>query len=259
MISIWSRGAADENMPERLLVATLECVRRHPWWQARAKLVLAALKNNRIFPPATIAEIGCGWGTNMDVLEKAEYKMTGFDISRRILEMIDRSERNLVEMDLNRELPVNHQRFDTLLALDVIEHLDDDHGAICRMAKLLRPSGLAIVSVPALPELFSEFDEIQGHRRRYLPETLRAAFADSGFTVRQIFFWGAWMIPVLRRTRNRTVCPPKSSSKTYLEYLRLPPWPVPALMRFAYNCEKRTALRGSLKSGTSLFAIAIRQ
>ena len=259
MISTWSRGAADENMPEEFLVATLECVRRHPWWQARAKLVLAALKENKVFPPATIAEIGCGWGTNMDVLEKAEYKITGFDISRRILEMIDRSERNLVEMDLNRELPGDHPHFDTLLALDVIEHLDDDRGAICRMTKLLRPGGLAMVSVPALPELFSEFDEIQGHRRRYLPETLRAAFDGSGLTVQQIFFWGAWMIPILRRTRNQTDRKKKSSPKTYLDYLRLPPWPVPPLMRFAYNYEEKMALKGSLKSGTSLFAIAGRQ
>jgi SAM-dependent methyltransferase len=258
MISTWSRGAADENMPEQFLVATLECVRRHPWWQARAKLVLAALQRNNIFPPATVAEIGCGWGTNMDVLERSGYKITGFDISRRILEMIDRPERNLVEMDVNRELPANHQNFDALLALDVLEHLDDDRGAIGRMAKLLRPNGLAVISVPALPELFSEFDEIQGHRRRYLPGSLRAAFADSGLTVRNIFFWGAWMIPILRRTR-KTARDQKISSRTYLEYLRLPPWPVPALMRFAYLCEERKALNGSLKSGTSLFAIAIRQ
>lgn len=259
MIATWSRGAADDNMPEQFLVATLERVRRHPWWQARAKLVRAALQKNQISPPATIAEIGCGWGTNLAVLEKAKYKITGFDISRRILETIDRPERNLVEMDLNRELPPGHPSFDALLALDVIEHLDDDRGAVGRMAKLLRPSGLAIVSVPALPELFSEFDEIQGHRRRYLPETLRAAFAGSGLTVRQVFFWGAWMIPILRRTRKRPGAKSEAGSKTYLDYLRLPPWPVPSLMRFAYEREQNSALAGNLKSGTSLFAIAIRE
>lgn len=78
--------------------------------------------------------------------------------------------------------------FDALLALDVIEHLDDDRGAVMRMASLLKPGGLAIISVPALPELFSDFDEVQGHRRRYVPETLRAAFQDTGLTVREIFW-----------------------------------------------------------------------
>lgn len=258
MISTWSRGPADENMPESLLVATLECVRRHPWWLARAKLVDAALKRNKIFPPATIAEVGCGWGTNMDVLEQAGYKITGFDISRRILEMIDRPERNLVEMDLNCELPGSHPCFDALLALDVIEHLDDDRGAVSRMARLLRPGALAIVSVPALPELFSEYDDIQGHRRRYLPETLRAAFDSTGLTVREIFWWGAWMVPILRRTRERSLKAGQQSKKTYVEYLKLPPWPVPMMMKLAYQFEQKRALGGRLKTGTSLFAVAVR-
>jgi SAM-dependent methyltransferase len=259
MISTWSRGAADENMPEQFLLATLDLVRRHPWWQARARLVLSALQKYNITPPASLAEVGCGWGTNLELLEKENYRITGFDISRSILELIDFPERNLVEMDLLQPLPPEHGHFDALLALDVIEHLDDDRSAVCRMAELLRPNGLAIVSVPALPELFSEFDAIQGHRRRYLPETLAAAFAGSGLNVRKIFFWGAWMIPVLRHTRRRVVGGKSAHTKTYLDYLRLPPWPLPALMRFAYDREKSAALEGSLKSGTSLFAIAVRQ
>jgi SAM-dependent methyltransferase len=258
MISTWSRGPADENMPESLLVATLECVRRHPWWLARANLVLAALKQNKIIPSAAIAEVGCGWGTNMEVLEKAGYKVTGFDISRRILEMIDRPERNLVEMDLNCELPATRPSFDALLALDVIEHLDDDRGAISRMAHLLRPGGLAMVSVPALPELFSEYDDIQGHRRRYLPPTLGAAFKDTGLTVREVFWWGSWMVPILRRTRERSLKTGQKPKKTYVEYLKLPPWPVPTMMRLAYQFEEKKALEGRLKTGTSLFALAVR-
>jgi SAM-dependent methyltransferase len=260
MISTWSRGAADDNMPESLLVATLECVRRHPWWQARAKLVLAALKQYNIFPSAAVVEVGCGWGTNMDLLEKSGYSITGLDISRRILEMIDRPDRNLVEMDLNSKLPATYPRFDVLLALDVIEHLDDDRGAISRMAALLRPGGTAIVSVPALPDLFSEYDEVQGHRRRYLPETLRATFKDTGMAVRKIFWWGAWMVPILRRTRERSSKPDakERSAKTYIDYLRLPPWPIPPIMNLLYLWEQRKTLEGRLKTGTSLFAVAVK-
>ena len=66
-----------------------------------------------------------------------------------------------------------------MLALDVIEHIDDDRDAVSKLGQLARPGGVVIVSVPALPEFFTEFDEIQGHRRRYLPETLQATFPDS--------------------------------------------------------------------------------
>ncbi len=258
MISIWSHGVADANMPESFLAETLEKVRRHPWWRARARLALTTLQKHGVTVPAAVADVGCGWGTNLDALEKSGYSTTGFDISRRILEMIDHPGRSLVEMDLNQPLPANHALFDALLALDVIEHLDDDHGAVSSMAKLLKPAGVAIISVPALPELFSDFDAIQGHRRRYLPETLRAAFADTGLEIREIFWWGAWMVPVLRRMRNR----PESAmgpQKTYADYLKLPPWPVPVLMSAAYAFEHGRAAQGSLKTGSSLFAVAVRK
>ncbi|MGO8837780.1 MAG: class I SAM-dependent methyltransferase [Limisphaerales bacterium] len=247
-------------MPEAILMDALAKVRKHPWWLARAKLALAVLEKHGIHAPAAVADVGCGWGTNLDALDKAGYQTVGFDISRRILELIDRPRRRLIEADLNQALPGDHARFDALLALDVIEHLDDDRGAIARMAQLLQPDGVAIVSVPALPELFSDFDEVQGHRRRYLPETLRAAFSDTGLTVREIFWWGAWMVPVLRRMRRQSAKPnpQQKPAKTYVDYLQVPPWPVPMLMHWAYAFEQRKALQGRLRTGTSLFAVATR-
>ena len=150
---------------------------------------------------------------------------------------------------------------DALLSLDVLEHLDDDHAALVRMSQLLLPGGTAIISVPALPELFSEFDHIQGHRRRYLPDTLQKAFQNSGFKVRRIFWWGAWMIPILRRMRaqGKAAGPSRRPAKTYTDYLRLPPWPGPVIMRLAYRWEHAATLAGRLKTGTSLFAVAVRE
>ncbi len=263
MISTWSCGVADENMPEEILVGAKEKVERHPWWHARARLALATLKKHGVLAPAAIADVGCGWGTNLTALEQAGYQVVGFDISRRILEKIDNSQRQLVELDLNHDLPGEHALFEALMALDVIEHLDDDRGVVRRMAQLLKPNGLAVVSVPALPDLFSEFDSIQGHRRRYLPETLRATLTAAGLVVREIFWWGAWMVPVLRRMRHRSnACNaqvPTRPQKTYLDYLQLPPWPGPIIMKLAYQWEQRRALSGRLKTGTSLFAVAVRE
>jgi 2-polyprenyl-3-methyl-5-hydroxy-6-metoxy-1,4-benzoquinol methylase len=254
MITVWSRGVADDNMPEQMLLDTIEKVRGHPWYVARAKLVLATLKRHGVAAPARIMDVGCGWGVTLEMLEGAGYTAYGLDISRQILERIDRPNRHLIEADLNQTLPPEAGLSDALLSLDVLEHLDDDSGAIQRMAPLLRPGGVAVISVPALPDLFAEFDRIQGHRRRYLPDRLRAAFADSGLEVQEIFWWGAWMVPILRRTRKGA----GSSSKTYADYLRLPPWPMPYLMKLAYAWEHSRALNGKLRTGTSLFAVATR-
>jgi SAM-dependent methyltransferase len=148
---------------------------------------------------------------------------------------------------------------DALFALDVIEHLDDDRGAVAQMAQLLKPGGVAVISVPALPELFSEFDRIQGHRRRYVPDTLRAAFQNTGFGNPQIFWWGAWMVGVLRRMRSKEQSSGNSHTKTYSDYLRVPTWPIPLFMNMAYAWEKNRALNGRLSTGTSLFAVAVKQ
>jgi hypothetical protein len=121
--------------------------------------------------------------------------------------------------------------------------------------QLLLPGGVAVVSVPARPDLFSEFDRIQGHRRRYLPDSLRAAFADSGLRVSQIFWWGAWMVPILRRMRSVN-CGGGKHAKTYTEYLRLPWWPLPLAMELLYALEQPIAMSGKLVTGTSLFAVA---
>jgi 2-polyprenyl-3-methyl-5-hydroxy-6-metoxy-1,4-benzoquinol methylase len=105
MIISWSSGSSDDNMDEAILVALRGTVSRHPWWTARAALVLALLRQQMIFPPASIIEAGCGWGTNFERLEAAGYKMTGLDISRKTLARLDRADRQLIEADLARSLP----------------------------------------------------------------------------------------------------------------------------------------------------------
>ena len=240
------------------MVDTMKIARQHPWFQARAGIALSVLKEQCVHPPASVLDVGCGWGTNLQALETAGYEVTGLDISRRILDALDRQGRNLIEADLNREPPADAKIYDVLFALDVIEHLDDDLGAVCRLSRMLRPGGLAVISVPALPELYSDFDRIQGHRRRYGPETLRAAFDGSGLGVLKIFWWGAWMVPVLRHQRHSRKGEKGSGSMSYADHLRIPPWPLPQFMRLAFAWEKRRALSGKLKAGTSLFAVASR-
>ncbi|MDQ3621404.1 MAG: class I SAM-dependent methyltransferase [Verrucomicrobiota bacterium] len=155
MIETWSKGSADECMPEEMLVSTLEKVRRHCWWDARAKLALAVLKRNDVRPPAYVLDVGCGWGVTLSALEKAGYRATGLDISPRILQMIDRPDRRLIEADLSQDLPLHSERADALLCLDVLEHIDDDQHAVRQLIRLLKPGGIGVISVPALPELFS--------------------------------------------------------------------------------------------------------
>lgn len=64
------------------------------------------------------------------------------------------------------------ERFDTILYIDVLEHVKDDHRELRRAYTHLRPNGSLVVLAPAHPRLFSEFDRAVGHYRRYTKQRL---------------------------------------------------------------------------------------
>jgi SAM-dependent methyltransferase len=257
VIEQWSEGPPGDGMPEAMLVETLRVVERHPWWAARARLTTSLLRAAGVAPPASVIDVGCGWGVNLQSLEAAGYRVTGLDASREILDLIDAPQRTLVHADLAKPLPAGHERYQGAIMLDVLEHLDDDRAALQRVAELVLPGGTLVVSVPALPELFSDFDRIQGHRRRYVPDTLRAAFQDSGFRLKTLQWWGRWMIPVAKLTRLNARAA-DSDTKSYSDYLRLLPWPAPWLMRALYAIEGTRPVLTRLRRGTTLLAVASR-
>lgn len=257
MIEFWSQGDPDDNMAEAILTDLADVVRHHPWWRARADLTLRLLERLDVRPPATVLDAGCGWGVTLDALEARGYSAVGMDISRRMLEMLDRPGRTLIQADLTKPLKAGAPRFQAALALDVIEHLDDDRDAVRRLGELVAPGGVLIVSVPALPDLFSEFDAVQGHRRRYLPDSLAGAFAGSGLVLERTFWWGRWLVPALRRQRSKSRARAgETPAQIYRRHLKSPPRPFSWLIDLAFRVEVRPALLGLLGSGTSLFAVA---
>ena len=258
MIVTWSRGTANEHMPEDISTEVADMMNRHPWWRARARLALAFLAAADILPPARVLDAGCGSGASLEALERRGYAVTGLDISRRVLERIDRVGRMLIEADLTRCQPRAIEPFDAVLLLDVIEHLDDEKVVLRALSGLLRPGGLAIISVPARPDLVSEFDRIQRHRRRYTPDSLASVFPTTGFEVRQILWWGYVMVPALRlqRRRGKKSGPSEPPLAVYRRHLQLPPWPVPWLLDLALAWDHRRTLARKNSTGTSLIALA---
>ena len=76
--------------------------------------------------------------------------------------------------------------FDTVVCLNVLEHVEDDRGALENIKAVLAPGGHALVLVPNRPDLLGTLDEVLGHRRRYDEASLRAVAAAAGFAVKEI-------------------------------------------------------------------------
>ena len=79
------------------------------------------------------------------------------------------------------------RRFDTILYLDVIEHIEDDRGELARAAALLAPGGSIIVLAPAHALLYTAFDRAIGHFRRYSVPGLRG-IAPAGLRERRLVY-----------------------------------------------------------------------
>jgi SAM-dependent methyltransferase len=117
------------------------------------------------------------------------------------------------------------QRFETILYIDVLEHIAGDREELDRAATHLKPGGRIIVLSPAHQWLFTPFDEAIGHVRRYNKASLLSAkptalvvdklfyldsvgmlaslgnrllLRQSSPTVGQIKLWDSWMVPVSR-------------------------------------------------------------
>jgi SAM-dependent methyltransferase len=85
--------------------------------------------------------------------------------------------------------------FDTIVCLNVLEHVEDDLGSLRAMRTLLAPRGRLVLLVPALRTLYGTLDQALGHYRRYGPRELREKFAAAGFLMRHLEYFNLAGIP----------------------------------------------------------------
>lgn len=90
--------------------------------------------------------------------------------------------------------------------LDVIEHIDDDVAALSAVGATMDPTSRLVVTVPAMPSLFSAWDTALGHHRRYTRRTLRRSLEAAGLRVETVSYLFPELLPiaVLRRVRPAT-------------------------------------------------------
>jgi 2-polyprenyl-3-methyl-5-hydroxy-6-metoxy-1,4-benzoquinol methylase len=134
-----------------------------------------------------VLEVGCGIGTmTQRLLEVADSVVAiepNLNCVMRTRELLDGHPRftlrvcHLEECDLG-ELAA--QRFDTVICVNVLEHIADDVAALKSFAKVLVPGGRALIFVPAVQAAYGPLDAELGHHRRYSKPTLARAFAEAG-------------------------------------------------------------------------------
>jgi SAM-dependent methyltransferase len=98
-------------------------------------------------------------------------------------------------LDLNRRPYAVARPVDTIVCLNVLEHIEDDGSALRALAGVLPPGGRLVLQVPNYPALFGSLDEVYGHFRRYTRKSLAACLGAAGFRVVAIRNFNPLAIP----------------------------------------------------------------
>jgi SAM-dependent methyltransferase len=163
------------------LQAMLSSDERHWWYSGRRRVVRAEL--DRLLGPGDarrVLDAGCGSGRNLD--ELSDYGVAvGVDASHEAVAVARSRGHEDVHEGTVEELPFPDGGFDLVTCLDVVEHTPDDHRTLRELRRVTRPGGLALVTVPAYPVLWSAHDVVNGHHRRYRRATLHAAAREAGW------------------------------------------------------------------------------
>jgi SAM-dependent methyltransferase len=87
-------------------------------------------------------------------------------------------------------LPFAGNSFDLVCALDIVEHVDDDDGALAEICRVAKPGAVLLLSVPLHPTRWTPFDDFVGHRRRYEPDGLCGKLGAHGLVVEKSAVFG---------------------------------------------------------------------
>jgi SAM-dependent methyltransferase len=154
--------------------------------------------------PSDILEIGCGAGALLHELAELGFTCTALESS-------------MVAQDMARQMNANsnvkitdtpdnawNDRFDCVMAFEVLEHIENDRDALMQWRKWLKPGGVLLLSVPAHMRQWTASDERAGHYRRYERKALEALLCEEeGFVIEHLESYGSPLANLMDPIRAR--------------------------------------------------------
>jgi SAM-dependent methyltransferase len=157
-----------------------------------------------------VLEVGAGHGTFTEMLAGTAKRVVASDLSERCVSRLRERFSGAESVEVlhgSVDSAAAHGPFDSVILINVLEHIEDDDGALRELGGLLRPGGRVVLWVPAYWLLYSDFDRKIGHYRRYRGPELRTQLTRAGYEVKDIRYVNAvgalaWLVlaRVLRRT-----------------------------------------------------------
>lgn len=147
------------------------------------------------FCKGRILEIGCGIGNISEFFIQDSQDIILSDLRENYLEIVSKKftnptiKINLIDPEFETKYDKIIGTFDTVFALNVIEHIEDDKQAIANCKKLLKKGGSLIILVPAYQFLFNNFDKELEHFRRYTRKKIETVIAENNLEIVNSFYF----------------------------------------------------------------------
>ena len=241
----------------------------HFWFRARNQVIatLTEQVTKNLADGYRVLEVGCGTGNVLRALQRACPRgvVVGMDLFAEGLAFA-RTRVSCPLVQGNLEQQAFGVQFDLIGAFDVVEHLSDDLQAFRTIHSMLKPDGMFLLTVPAHQSLWSYFDEVSHHCRRYESVDLRRKLNLCGFEIQFLSQFMAsifpliWLVRRIRSIRRRNDNSKAAESDRTLSLQELEIVPVlNGLLSFVLAQEaKLVGSRFVLPFGSSLIVIAKR-
>jgi hypothetical protein len=190
----------------------------HHWWPLARNRVVQRVVADAAKGNSRILDIGCGRGIVVKSLREAGFDCDGVEpaLVQPLAGVADSVNSGVHAFELPASV---REQYDTVLLLDVIEHLPDPFELLGQLTGFFPALSTVVITVPARQELWSSYDEHFGHHRRYSMPMLRDISTRLGWKVvhMQYFFHclylPAWVLASMNARRDTSIKPPRGVFK----------------------------------------------
>ena len=222
------------------------------WWHISKRLTVKTLilkfcKKKKL----KILDMGCGTGKNLAELGIFG-DVFGIDTSRDAIAYCKDRGLSQVRRGSTYRSGFGANAFDLVTLLDVLEHTDE-HKTLSEVRRILVPGGEILITVPAFAWLWSKWDDVLHHKRRYSKNMLKEVLVSEGFEVVKIsYLYSFLIIPAFLVRSIKSL----SSNKSYSSDFKLTSPIINKLMILVCDLERILMMWASIPFGTSLVVLA---